>query len=220
MKNIAHRGLSELYPENTLLAFKKAILAGADGIETDLRLSLDEEVALFHDDDLSRFTGSDVKLENLSYSELKKIDVGLGESIPTLDELLELLNNKIIIVLEIKYVPSTYKRLCEIIEKKICDKLDFVEVSCFDDVVLEYARHLNHDIKLHKLIDDASVLRDETFDERYDYISYFDIDVALKEVALECGIIQKRKVIFWTVDKEDLSKEIKAGLYGVMKNNL
>ncbi|MBT5934449.1 glycerophosphodiester phosphodiesterase family protein [Sulfurimonas sp.] len=218
MISIAHRGLSELYPENTLLAFKKAIEAGTDGIETDLRLSLDEEVILFHDDDFVRFTGSDEKPENLSLEELKKIDVGLGESIPTLEEILQLLNKRIILVLEIKYVPSTYKKLCEIIEKKIRDKLDFVEVSCFEDRVLEYIHFLNHNIKLHKLIDRASVLCDEEFDKHYPYVSYFDIEIALRNIALKRGIMQSHKVIFWTVDKEDLSKEKQAGLYGIMKN--
>jgi len=55
---------------------------------------------------------------------------------------------------------------------------------------------------------------------KYDYVEYFDINVKLHHIALEKGLIGRRKVIFWTVDKEDLTKEIEAGLYGVMKNEI
>ena len=220
MKIIAHRGLSEHYPENTLLAFKKALEAGADGIETDLRLSLDGEAILFHDANLKHITGLDSTPETLSLAELKKLDAGEGERIPSLDELLQLTKGRAILILEVKYNPSTYKRLCEVIEKQIRDKLDWVEVSCFNDKVLKYMHQLDPHVKLHKLIDNASTLLDKDIETLYAYVSYFDIDVVLRDIVLDQGLIQKHKVIFWTVDKEDLSKEKEAGLYGIMKNDL
>lgn len=219
MKIIAHRGFSELYPENTLLAFKKALEAGADGIETDLRLSLDEKAIIFHDDSLERITGLDNIPEALNLNELQKLNAGEGETIPSLSELLQLTSSKASLILEIKYNPITYKRLCEVIEEDIKDKLDWVEVSCFEDRVLEYIHTLNPEIKIHKLINEASTLEDKDFENRYDYASYFDIDIRLKKIALELGLIQRHKVIFWTVDKEDISDEKEAGLYGIMKNN-
>ena len=220
MKRIAHRGLSTEYPENTLLAFKKALEAGADGIETDLRLSLDEEVILFHDANLKHITGYDGRPEALSLATLKKLDAGKGESIPTLDELLQLTQAKAILILEIKYNPSTYKKLCEITLKMIEDKLGWVEVSCFEDKVLEYMHQLNPHVKLHKLIDKASTLEDKDFETLYGYVSYFDVDVKLREIVLARGLLQRHKVIFWTVENEDLSKEKEAGLYGIMKNDI
>lgn len=220
MKRIAHRGLSAVYPENTLLAFQKALEAGADGIETDLRLSLDEEVILFHDADLKRITGYDNRPEALTLAALKKLDAGEGESIPSLDELLQLTQGRATLILEIKYNPSTYKRLCEITKDLIENKLDWVEVSCFEDRVLKYMHQLNPHVKLHKLIDRASTLKDKDFETLYAYVSYFDVDVKLREIALAQGILQRHKVIFWTVEKEDLSQEIEAGLYGIMKNDI
>jgi len=220
MKRIAHRGLSTLYPENTLLAFKKAIEAGADGIETDLRLSLDEEVILFHDANLKHITGYDNRPEALSLAALKKLDAGEGESIPTLDELLQLTQAKVTLILEIKYNPSTYKRLCDITIQQIEDKLDWVEVSCFEDKVLEYLHQLNPQVKLHKLIDKISTLEDKNFETLYGYVSYFDVDVNLRNIVLAHGLLQRHKVIFWTVENEDLSKEKEAGLYGIMKNDI
>lgn len=220
MKRIAHRGLSTEYPENTLLAFQKALEAGADGIETDLRLSLDEEVILFHDANLKRITGYDNLPEALSFAQLKKLDAGEGESIPSLVELLQLTQGIATLILEIKYNPSTYKRLCEITIKLIENKLDWVEVSCFEDKVLKYIHQLNPHVKLHKLIDKASTLEDKDFETLYGYVSYFDVDVKLHDIVLAQGILQRHKVIFWTVDKEDLSKEKEAGLYGIMKNDI
>ncbi len=220
MKRIAHRGLSKEYPENTLLAFKKAIEAGADGIETDLRLSLDEEVILFHDANLKRITGHDNTPESLTLAKLKKFDVGEGESIPSLDELLQLTKGKATLILEIKYNPSTYKRLCEVTMKLIENKLNWVEVSCFEDKVLRYMHQLNPKVKLHKLIDKASTLKDKDLETLYAYVSYFDVDVKLRDIVIGQGLLQRHKVIFWTVDKEDLSKEKEAGLYGIMKNDI
>jgi glycerophosphoryl diester phosphodiesterase len=219
MKTIAHRGFSANYPENTLLAFEKALQAGADGIETDLQLSRDGEVILFHDDKLKRITGAEGTVQILSLAELKALDAGSGEPIPTLDELLRLINAKATLILEIKYNPLTYKRLCELVAYKIALLTAWVEVSCFEDRVLEYMHTLNPQIRLHKLIDEAAILQDKDFEKRYHYASYFDIDVALKTLALEKGIIQRHKVIFWTVDTEDITIEKEAGLYGIMKND-
>ena len=220
MKIIAHRGLSAKYPENTLLAFKKAIEAGADGIETDMRLTLDNEIILFHDKNLKKHTGIDAKPEDLSILELKEFDMGRGEILPTLNELLELVEGKVTLILEIKYNAKTYERLCEILITHIKDKLDWVEVSCFNDKVLTYIHTLEPQVKLHKLIEDVSLLEDDGMEEKYAYTEYFDINVKLHKIVLEKGLLERKKVIFWTVDKEDLTKEIESGLYGVMQDDV
>ena len=226
MKIVAHRGFSENYPENTLLAFQKALDAGADGIETDLRLSLDAQPVIFHDDDLKRITGIAKRPEELTLEELQALDAGSwfdprysDKKIPSLDELLQLCRAKTTLILEIKPTPANYRRLCEEIEKRIRDKLGWVEVSCFDDGVLEYMHQLNPRVRLHKLIDKTATLDQEDFERRYGYIDYFDIDINLRKVVMEKGLIQRHKVIFWTVDKEEISEEIAAGLYGIMRNN-
>jgi len=219
MKIFAHRGFSSDYPENTLLAFAKALEAGADGIETDVRLSRDGKAIIFHDDDLKAITGHSDVPEALTLEQLRRLDTGKGEQIPTLNELLLLTSAHATLILEIKYNPDTYIRLCEVIQEQIRDKLEWVEVSCFEDKVLEYMHTLNPQIRLHKLVDKAATLQDKAFEKRYHYASYFDIDVKLSKIALELGVIQRHKVIFWTVDTEDISAEEEAGLYGIMKNN-
>lgn len=225
MKIIAHRGFSEEYPENTLLAFRKALDAGADGIETDLRLSLDNQPVIFHDDDLQRITGLSKRPEALTLEELQALDAGSWfdpryreEKIPSLDELLRLCDGRATLILEIKQTPETYRKLCEEIEMRIRDKTGWVEVSCFDDCVLEYMHQLNPGVRLHKLIDDAAVLQQKDFERRYSYTDCFDIDIHLRKSVMEKGLIQRQKVIFWTVDKEEIGEEIEAGLYGIMSN--
>ena len=220
LKIIAHRGFSDGYPENTLLAFKKAIESGADGIETDLRLSLDGEIILFHDNDLSRLTTNDSKVEELTVTDLKKFDLGKGESIPILDELIALAQGKVTLILEIKFYHKTYKQLCDILVERIAGKHDWVEVSCFDDRVLQYLYHLDPNIRLHKLIKDRSVLQEHGLEEKYAYVSYLDIHVSLLKIALELGLMSKYKIILWTVEKEDISEEKTAGIYGIMVNNI
>lgn len=61
MKVFAHRGFSGRYPQNTMLAFQKALESGCDGIELDVQLTKDGEVVIIHDeylDDLTDFTGN------------------------------------------------------------------------------------------------------------------------------------------------------------------
>ncbi len=217
MKIIAHRGLSAGYPENTLLAFQKALEAGADGIETDLRLSRDNEIVLFHDAALFHLTGQKGSVETSSLAELKSCDLE-GEKIATLDELLSLVKGRLTLILEIKYDPGTYAKLCELLVEKIADKKSWVEISCFEDRVLTYMHQLDPTVRLHKLIADVSVLEDPALEQTYDFIFCFDINISLRKQTLQLGLIEKYRVIFWTVDKEDITTEKNAGLYGIMVN--
>ena len=219
MKIIAHRGFSSDYPENTLLAFTKALEAGADGIETDLQLSRDEAIILFHDDTLKQITKAEGTPQEHTLAELKRLDAGRGEGIPTLDELLRLCNAKATLILEIKYDPGTYKRLCELTAEHIAEMSEWVEVSCFEDRVLEYIHELAPQIRIHKLIDKVSTLTDKAFENRYTYVSYFDISVKLRKTVMQMSLLQRHKVIFWTVKDEDLIQETAAGLYGIMRDD-
>ena len=67
---VAHRGYQKLYPENTLLAYQKAIDAGALAIETDVLLSADKHPLLYHDPTLKRVSGCKGRVEHLSLAEL------------------------------------------------------------------------------------------------------------------------------------------------------
>ena len=76
MMVFAHRGSSGAYPENTMLAFRKAVEEGADGIELDVHLSKDGEVMIVHDESLVRTAGLDRQVWELTRCELEKLSAG------------------------------------------------------------------------------------------------------------------------------------------------
>lgn len=91
---LAHRGLTyegslEVFDENTLEAFARAIEVGADFIESDIHVTKDLVPVLYHDPDLRRATGKRTLVSSLGLSELKQIRLPLGGRIPTLAEALE-----------------------------------------------------------------------------------------------------------------------------------
>ena len=74
MLNFAHRGFSGKYPENTMLAFRKAWEAGADGIELDVQLTKDGQVVIIHDEKLDRTTNGTGNVRDYTLEELRKLD--------------------------------------------------------------------------------------------------------------------------------------------------
>ncbi|MGB5147387.1 MAG: glycerophosphodiester phosphodiesterase family protein [Porticoccaceae bacterium] len=67
---VAHRGYRRNYPENTLLAYREAIAAGARAIETDVQLSADRQPVLYHDATLSRVSGRRGRIDQLTLTQL------------------------------------------------------------------------------------------------------------------------------------------------------
>ena len=100
----AHRGASGEEPENTLRAFKKAIDQGAQGIEFDVRWAGDE-IIVIHDDTLERTSNGVGTIYDKPLSTLRRLDVGKGEKVPTLDEVFNLVgtvDRRVCLNIEIK----------------------------------------------------------------------------------------------------------------------
>lgn len=100
MKIWAHRGCSQNYPENTITAFEKAFsIPGLTGIETDIQLSKDGHLMIFHDERVDRTTDGTGFLRDYTYQQLRglSIDAGNGarECIPGIEELLDMLQDKL-----------------------------------------------------------------------------------------------------------------------------
>ncbi len=130
---IAHRGASALAPENTFAAFQKAIDAGADGIEFDVRLAKDGVPVVFHDSTLKRLAKIKNRMSNFNAEELSRIDVGSWfnrafprkaadkfslQTIPTLVNLFEFLRDyKGLIYVELKGSDSVISALAG----SVCD---------------------------------------------------------------------------------------------------
>ena len=99
----AHRGLhGNGIPENSLAAFELACKAGY-GIELDVQLSCDKTVMVFHDEALTRMTGVEKKLKELDRAELQSLSLaGSDQTIPTLSEVLALVNGRVPLLIELK----------------------------------------------------------------------------------------------------------------------
>lgn len=158
-KNIyvaAHRGWSEKYPENTMIAFKKAIELGVDQIETDIRMTSDGELVCIHDDTVDRTTNGKGKVCELSFEELRSLDAGIlkgeefaGERVPTFVELMELVKDHPTITLdiELKEYPKSGR---EAIAYDVCDRVlkivdeygftDRIVINTFNGALHEYIK--------------------------------------------------------------------------------
>ena len=116
---IAHRGIfdNKKVVENTINAFKKAITKGYT-IELDLHLTKDNKVVVFHDDNVDRLSDSKGFIKDKTFEELRNIKLLDGSVIPSFDEVLELVDGKVPLLIELKY--SKGFRL----EKEVINRLD------------------------------------------------------------------------------------------------
>lgn len=109
-----HRGDCTVAPENTLPAFRSAILKGGDRIELDVQMTSDGVVVVTHDSNLKRCTGKNAKVYDLTYAEVAQLDAGRWFSsrfadtrIPTLEQVLQLCRGRIGLNVEIKPSAAT-----------------------------------------------------------------------------------------------------------------
>lgn len=110
----AHRGLHNAQrPENSMAAFRAALENGY-GIEFDLHLLKDGNLAVIHDSDLMRTTGQPGRIEDLTTQQLKDYPLqGTNETIPQFRQVLELFNGKAPLIIELKSAEGNYARLTE-----------------------------------------------------------------------------------------------------------
>lgn len=87
---IAHRGGPDRAPENTLAAFRGAIALGADGVELDCQRSRDGALVVMHDETVDRTTNGKGAVAGLTLAQLRALDAGQGEPVPTFEEVLAL----------------------------------------------------------------------------------------------------------------------------------
>ena len=121
---IAHRGLhdkSKGIPENSLPAFQRAVDMGFP-IEIDIHLSRDGEVVVFHDRNTKRVCGVDARIEETNLKELQSLRLeGTRERIPTLKEVLEVVDGKVFLLIEFKMVDHNTKELCEAADRILAE---------------------------------------------------------------------------------------------------
>jgi glycerophosphoryl diester phosphodiesterase len=99
---IGHRGASARAPENSVEAFRRAVVDRADGVELDVLCCGSGEVVVFHDDDLLRLAGRPERIAELPWAALREVTVSGGVRIPTLAEALEACGPALLVNIELK----------------------------------------------------------------------------------------------------------------------
>lgn len=155
----AHRGASAYAPENTRIAFKKAIELNANGIELDLQKTKDGKIVIFHDDYIDSKSNGIGKIKEYTYQELLKLDFGswfnkeyCEEHIMLFEDFAkEFLNKELTFAIELK-VMGIEKEVLEIINKyKVHNN---IYITSFMYETLENVRKIDTDIKLSWLIEE------------------------------------------------------------------
>lgn len=113
---IGHRGARGIEPENTMRSFQKAIDLGVDYIECDVHLTKDKHIVLIHDHTLDRTTNATGNVSDYTFEEIRKLDAGKGEKIPTLQELIDLAISKVQLHIELKDEKAT-EQTVQLVEK-------------------------------------------------------------------------------------------------------
>lgn len=240
---IAHRGASELAPENTLAAFRRAIADGADGIEFDVRPAKDA-VVVFHDATLNRVGLTKGNILNLTAEELNKKDVGSwfnkrfpaqnaedfsAETIPTLTQTLDFLKDfKGLIYIELKCreteIETLSKAVCEIIENS--PLLPNIIVKSFQLEVIPTVKKLCPKVKTAALFAPKilTILRKEK--RLINIAEELGADMVSIHFSLATKKLMKKAekknlpVTIWTADNPRwIKRAFDLGLFAVITNN-
>lgn len=150
MLKIGHRGAKGHAPENTLISFQTAMDLGVDGIELDVHLTSDLQLICIHDDTLDRTTNGTGLINSFTLSELKALRIDNLHEIPTLEEVLDLIDKKIFVNIELKG-KNTAKPVVDVIEYYLNGKnsnYNHFLISSFDWIALQEVRSLNPNIAL------------------------------------------------------------------------
>jgi glycerophosphoryl diester phosphodiesterase len=220
--NIAHRGASGYFPENTLSAFRGAIELGANMCELDVQLTRDGEAVVVHDDTLDRTTTGHGPVGEHDLQQIKQLEIRNsspssfgGERIPTLEEVLDATGPLCRLNIELKGT-GVAERVCAIVTKR-ADRESHV-VSSFDWAQLHRVRTVAPEIRLGLLAEKKPEELLERASAMNAYAIHPRFDLAHPQI---CAEAHRRglKVYVWTVDAPELMRTlIDNGVDGIMTN--
>lgn len=222
MLNIAHRGASGRFPENTLRAFNAAIDAGVQMCELDVQLTSDGALVVIHDETVERTTDGNGAVRAMTLVQLKRLDAGVrfrtefkGERVPTLEEVMTLAEGRCGLNIEIKSAGVEHK-VCELIVRR--GALATAMISSFDWDALAVVRHFEPRMRVGllasqwpaRLVGAAFELKAESINPRANMVTE-DLCIAAHERNLS--------VYTWTVDEPvEMRRLIAFGVDGIMTN--
>ncbi|MBM3214586.1 glycerophosphodiester phosphodiesterase [Candidatus Poribacteria bacterium] len=220
---IAHRGASAHEPENTLRAFRRALELGADAIELDVHVSKDGELVVIHDAYVDKTTDGTGAVAEMASNELRRLDAGEGEPIPTLAEVIDGFAREAVLCIELKGEGSAIPT-ADLVRGKRC--VDRVILCSFDAAkvrrVKEHAPEIETSVLTGSWEEDFLLLaREAKADcihfcwERHPQPHTLLTDDVMRR-AHEAGL----EVVLWHEERPDEIRElIRKPIYGICSNN-
>jgi glycerophosphoryl diester phosphodiesterase len=219
MLKIGHRGSMGYEPENTLLSFKKAIKQKVDMIELDIHTCKSGELVVIHDPKVNRTTNGKGFVSKKTIDELKKFDAGKGETIPLLSEVLDLVNKKIKVNIELKS-DKTIIPLNKLILQYINEGWNYNHflISSFDFKALLKLNRLNPKIRIGIIPSKSSDTLSKFTSKIAAYSIHINKDYVSKKIVREIHS-SGLKIFVWTVNSVKEIKRIKSfGVDGIFSN--
>ena len=211
MLRIGHRGARAYAPENTIASFKKALEMGVNAVELDIRRTKDGQIVVIHDDDVKRTTDGKGLVGALTLEEIKGFSSEGGEKVPTLCEVLDFLDKKVKILIELKE-SGLEKDVLDLVCDRGLEKN--VVITSFSEEVLATIRVLNSDVEIGLIYARHKNPLKAALELKANYLValYRFIHTANVEKAHENGL----KVVVWTINTAQEAEEyIKKGVDGI-----
>jgi glycerophosphoryl diester phosphodiesterase len=220
IQSFGHRGAKGYVSENALASFQKALDLNVDGIELDVHVCATGELMVFHDFTLDRMTNGSGEIHNFSLEELRKLRVNDVFEISTLEEVLNLINRKCIVNIELKG-HNTAKPTVQTIEKYIKEynwKMENFIVSSFQRDELFKVSQFNSKIPL-------AVLTQASVEQAMEWAEEFSTNIIHPHFSLltedNCKIATKKgfQINTWTVnDVIDIERLKKYKINGIISD--
>jgi len=239
---IAHKGVSGLAPENTMAAFALALEMDVDMIELDVRHTKDEEIIVFHDQTLDRTTNGTGDVHDYTLEELKQLDAGswfdskfTGEKIPTLKEVLDLVDGKCKVLIEIKHMEHPHyhdfsEKLIDVIREER-NGFEWCILQSYEHDYIEEAHAYDERVQTKQLIvgEDSAPLIAFYVESRM-HLGRSEKSEQLTTLNPHFSTLSPRrvfrmhargyKVFTWPVnEREDMIKMLNMGVDGIITDN-
>jgi glycerophosphoryl diester phosphodiesterase len=217
VKVIAHRASGVGPTENTIKGMQIALAWRVDGVEFDVHTTKDGVLVLMHDDTLERTTNGRGRIREKSLTQLKRLNAGEGEEIPTLEEAFEFLKHekKLVLHVEIK-ARNIENQVLELIQEQEIENR--VVISSFLPSTLKKVHELNAEMTTAYLYH-----YDKTATKTAQKLGCSGLHPLFTTVTPELMQVAKQEGFFvnpWVVDfPEELQRLIRLGVDGIITNN-
>ena len=225
---IAHRGASGTTPELTRAAFLRALELGVDMIELDVQLTKDGYLVVIHDHDLKRTTGDSGRVRERTLAEIKQLDAGSwfdprfkGESILSLEEVIEVVGRRAMLNVEIKSPPGDWSStaLKTVAVLTHAGLLGTTVISSFEMQALQKVRELSPAARLGVLWHQPDFDDAWTWARELAAWSFHPWSKVLAEDGVAEAHRRGLRVLTWTVnDPEEIEQMVGFGVDGIISD--